>query len=314
MDFNKLKTFCVVADYESITVAASRLFRTQSAISQQITQLEEETGLALLERRASRVFLTKEGKVLYDFAKDKLMLIEGEVALLKNDSESLAGVVSIGALDEIYEYFIPDLIDGFSKIYPKVEFKVYAGCEGEMEKNMANNRIDFSFTTPPINDKQLYDATPVFCVDKICVAAPDYLKSHPKIKCFEDFINMNVIDGGASIPSLRSWLKINMPSVERKFKNKTAFIDIRGIESQKQLLVYGRGVGMAYKFSVIKELEKGTLVQILPKKAKPVSVNIYAVRKKKRTPQLIHEKFLEFSIDFVRSSNNKFSRMSEYTS
>ena len=61
-----LRTFCVAARYESFKAAASDLFVTSSAVSQQVKGLEDELGLRLFERSARDLVLTEEGRALYN--------------------------------------------------------------------------------------------------------------------------------------------------------------------------------------------------------------------------------------------------------
>ena len=64
MDLNKLQLFQLVADNQSITLAAKKVLRSQSAVSQQMASLEDELGFQLFKRRKSRIFLSPEGEAL----------------------------------------------------------------------------------------------------------------------------------------------------------------------------------------------------------------------------------------------------------
>jgi len=70
MDYNKLKTFLIVAEEMSVTRAAARLLRTQSAVTQQLQLLEDDLGVALLHRKKARIFLTSEGESIYRIASE----------------------------------------------------------------------------------------------------------------------------------------------------------------------------------------------------------------------------------------------------
>lgn len=66
ISLNALKFFYFVAKYGSVTVAAKKLFVTQSAVSKQIYNLEEMLGIALFDRRNKALHLTLEGQRLFD--------------------------------------------------------------------------------------------------------------------------------------------------------------------------------------------------------------------------------------------------------
>ena len=61
-----LRTFCIAARYESFKAAASDLFVTASAVSQQIKSLEDELGVKLFERSSRDLALTEDGAALFE--------------------------------------------------------------------------------------------------------------------------------------------------------------------------------------------------------------------------------------------------------
>lgn len=83
MDWDKLRTFHIVSEAGSFTHAGSKLDLSQSAISRQISALEESLDVKLFQRHARGLVLTEEGELLSDAARDifgKLALIEGRLA------------------------------------------------------------------------------------------------------------------------------------------------------------------------------------------------------------------------------------------
>ena len=69
LTLSSLRTFCEVADASSFTLAASRIFRTQPALSRQISQLERELGVELFSRQGRSVALTSAGEELHVHAR-----------------------------------------------------------------------------------------------------------------------------------------------------------------------------------------------------------------------------------------------------
>ncbi len=68
MDFDQLTTFVQVAKLKSFSKAGQKVFRSQSAVSAQIRQLEQAYKAKLLDRSAKSVELTPSGEVLFEFA------------------------------------------------------------------------------------------------------------------------------------------------------------------------------------------------------------------------------------------------------
>ena len=75
--------FDAAARHESLTLAAKELGRTQSAVSQQVKLLEEQTGLKLFVRRPRKVVLTPDGKVLAEAMRQSLAAIEQTIGQLQ---------------------------------------------------------------------------------------------------------------------------------------------------------------------------------------------------------------------------------------
>ena len=76
LDWDKLRIFHAAAEAGSFTHAAQTLHLSQSAISRQVSALEQDVGVALFYRHARGLILTEQGEVLYRTAHDVLMKLE----------------------------------------------------------------------------------------------------------------------------------------------------------------------------------------------------------------------------------------------
>jgi DNA-binding transcriptional LysR family regulator len=90
MNLHQLRVFCAVAESQSFSVASAKLHLTQPAITLQIKNLEEYYQLKFFQRAGKKVFLSAEGKVLFEIANQMLDLdryAEQVVADLKGLSQ-----------------------------------------------------------------------------------------------------------------------------------------------------------------------------------------------------------------------------------
>src|SRR5260370_10891470 len=87
MDFDQLITFLEVARQGSFSRAGEKVFRSQSAVSPQIRQLEQEYGAPLLDRSGKTVKLTPAGQILFDYA-ERLKLLRQESLMAVADHSS----------------------------------------------------------------------------------------------------------------------------------------------------------------------------------------------------------------------------------
>ena len=115
--FDSFRVFEKVAQLESITLAAEALNLSKSAISYQITKLENELGFLLFERVNSRLILTTKGRRLWYVAESSLNQIEREINLLRGEN---SGTVKVGIVSSFASRWLsPRLTNFFSA--PKIE-------------------------------------------------------------------------------------------------------------------------------------------------------------------------------------------------
>ncbi|MBV8514974.1 MAG: LysR family transcriptional regulator, partial [Acidobacteria bacterium] len=97
MDFDQLSTFVYVAKLKSFSRAGQKVFRSQSAVSAQIRQLEQAYRAKLLDRSAKSVELTPAGEVLFDYAERLLRLRDESVQVVADRGNVVQGPVLFGA-------------------------------------------------------------------------------------------------------------------------------------------------------------------------------------------------------------------------
>src|SRR5271167_2409184 len=125
MDFDQLTTFIEVVKLRSFSRAGQKVFRSQSAVSAQIRQLEQEYGQRLLDRSAKTVQLTPAGQALYEYALRMTALRQESHRAVADQGSSPRGVLLIGANEATCLYVLPDIFAGFHRLYPEVQISVY---------------------------------------------------------------------------------------------------------------------------------------------------------------------------------------------
>jgi len=120
MNFRQLQIFQAVVRNKSFTEAAKELFLTQPAVSIQIQQLEEEYQAKLFDRLGKRVSLTEAGKILFDYASTILDMSRQAESALQDLQEFKTGSLSIGAGRTLGAYYVPEIINRFSKKHPHI--------------------------------------------------------------------------------------------------------------------------------------------------------------------------------------------------
>jgi DNA-binding transcriptional LysR family regulator len=121
MDWDKLRIFHAVASAGSFTHAGQALGLSQSAVSRQISALEEEIHTPLFQRHARGLTLTDEGELLYGAVADVLQRLAAAEEQLKNIHDAPRGTLKITASHGIGAYWLMPRMKEFLKEYPEVE-------------------------------------------------------------------------------------------------------------------------------------------------------------------------------------------------
>ena len=151
MELRNLITFIHVAELGSFTKAAEQLGYSQSTISFQIKQLEEELGCLLFERINHTITLTEQGRELVEYAHQVRALTEDFKETITK--EDLRGHLHIVTPDSICEEMICAHYADFHKKYPSVFIRFSTGDTGNMLNMLDHNEADVIITL----DHHLYN-------------------------------------------------------------------------------------------------------------------------------------------------------------
>jgi LysR family transcriptional regulator, cyn operon transcriptional activator len=124
MELRHLRYFVALAEYLSFTRAAERVHVTQSTLSHQIRQLEEEVGQPLFDRIGKKVVTTEAGELFLAFASRALKEVDHGIAMLKPGGGGLTGQVRIGATHTFNIGLIPECVALFLARHPTVRVSV----------------------------------------------------------------------------------------------------------------------------------------------------------------------------------------------
>ncbi|HKS77029.1 MAG TPA: LysR family transcriptional regulator [Terriglobales bacterium] len=161
MDFDQLATFIHVVDLGSFSRAGEKVFRSQSAVSAQIQQLEQEYGDRLLDRSRRDVKLTPAGRVFYTYAQ-RLIKLRDESLLAVADQDPIPrGTLAIGANEATCLYVLPNVFAEYSRHYPSVQISIYRNFSYKIVEKLENGALDVGIVTLPIKSPSL-KVQPIF--------------------------------------------------------------------------------------------------------------------------------------------------------
>lgn len=158
MELRNINTFLRVAELRSFSRAAQQLGYSQSAVSAQILQLENELGLPLFDRINKTVRLTAAGEEFSRYANAILRTAEEAVSALQKAPEA-RGTLRIGLANSLCSAFFPALLAKFHRLYPNVELVLRTCTTVEMLDLLDHNEIDLAYTLDePLTQPQVVHA------------------------------------------------------------------------------------------------------------------------------------------------------------
>ncbi len=172
MDFDQLATFIEVAKLGNFSRAGQKVFRSQSAVSAQIRQLEEEYGQKLFDRSGKAVRLTPAGEVLFEYAGRLLTLRNESLRAVSDQSGVPQGVLALGANEATCLYVLPDVFAEYSRRYPLVQISVYRNFSRKILERIEDGSLDVGIATLPIK-APCVKVQPIFRDQIMLMVSPD---------------------------------------------------------------------------------------------------------------------------------------------
>lgn len=205
MDWDKLRIFHAVASAGSFTHAGQMLALSQSAVSRQISALEEEINTPLFQRHARGLTLTDEGELLYGAVSDVLTRLGQAEEALKNAQSAPRGSLKVTSSHGLGTYWLLPRINEFVRTFP--ELQVHLVFE-DRELDLAQREADLALRMRAPVQADLIQRK-LFTVHYHLYAAPAYLAQHGTPQSFEELCQHTLIAYGESAaPEVRdvNWL------------------------------------------------------------------------------------------------------------
>ena len=118
MDWDKLKVFHAAAEAGSFTHAGEQLGLSQSAVSRQVSALEQELGVSLFHRHARGLILTEQGELLHHTAHDVFMKLEAARTKLSDSREKPNGEIKVQTTIGVGAHWLTPRLGEFFDLYP----------------------------------------------------------------------------------------------------------------------------------------------------------------------------------------------------
>lgn len=254
MHIEMLKTFCDLADLSSFSKTAEKHFLSQSAVSQQLAQLELTHKCQLINRKKRPIELTRQGRLLYQASKDMLDRYEE----LKNELIAMekypVSRINIAAIFSIGMHTLPDYVKRFMVGHPNVNVHVeYLGAGAICELVLAG-AVDIGLVAVPKRDKRL-DVYEFQDEPLVVVCSPKHPLSHESVVDIHRLQFERFIAFEKGVPT-RAWID---GMLERYSTVVRPVMEFDNIETVKRAVEIDSGISILPRTAILQEVGNGTL-------------------------------------------------------
>ena len=148
MELRQLKYFIRVAECLNFSEAAKESCISQSTLSQQIKQLEQELGSELFLRNSRTVSLTEAGMELLPYARTTIKDADACIERIRDLKDILTGTMNIGVTYS-FSPILTETIFSFIKKYPKVKLNIFYKPMSELMDMLRDRKVDFVLAFKP---------------------------------------------------------------------------------------------------------------------------------------------------------------------
>ena len=207
LDWDKLRIFHAAAEAGSFTHAAQTLRLSQSAISRQVSALEQDVGVPLFHRHARGLILTEQGEVLYRTAHDVLMKLENVRSKLADSKEKPSGRLRVTTTVGLGSGWLVERVQDFIQAYPDVQLQLILDNE---ELDLTMRHADCALRLRQPQQPDLIQRR-LFTVHMHVSASATYVAEYGKPATLEQLDDHRIITFGEQAPqylTALNWLEI----------------------------------------------------------------------------------------------------------
>jgi len=268
MDWDKLRVFHAVAEAGSFTHAGETLNLSQSAVSRQISALEEALQVPLFHRHARGLILTEQGEALNRTVREVFAKLAMTEALLTESKEKPAGRLKVTTTVGFGSTWLAPRLQRFLDLYPDVTMTLLLD---DLDLDLAMREADVAIRMHPPRQPELVQRHLMDMDWHIC-ASPGYLKRHGVPQRAEELDEHRLVLFGDYHPPVTdvNWLA---SAGRRAGSPRRAVLEVNSLQGMLLAMLSGLGIGALPDYMA---KETTGLVHVLPDLKAP-RVGVYFV-------------------------------------
>ncbi|HUN38865.1 MAG TPA: LysR family transcriptional regulator [Acetobacteraceae bacterium] len=261
MDWDKLRVFHAVAEAGSFTHAGDTLNLSQSAVSRQISALEEALQVPLFHRHARGLILTEQGEALNRTVREVFAKLAITEALLTESREKPAGRLKVTTTVGFGSSWLAERLQAFLEAYPDVSISLLLD---DSDLDLAMREADVAIRMHPPKQPDLVQRH-LMTIEYRVYASPEYLKKQGVPQRAEDLDAHKLILFGDYRPPVSdiNWLA---EAGRRPGSARRALLEVNNLHAVLLAIRSGLGIGAVPDFMAPETLD---LVRVLPELKSP---------------------------------------------
>jgi DNA-binding transcriptional LysR family regulator len=257
VDWDKLRVFHAVAEAGSFTHAGENLNLSQSAVSRQISALEESLSVSLFHRHARGLILTEQGELLFNTARDIFAKLAMTEAKLSETKERPSGPLTITTTVAFGSTWLVPRLGEFMERFPEINLTVLTD---DRELDLGMREADVAIRLNPPRQPDLI-ARNLFEIDFHLYAGLKYLEKNGIPTNASDLVNHRLISfppqASAPVPNI-NWMFQEIGEMERRLTNQ---FQVNSIYAMMRAVESGIGIAALPDYMV---QDNPSIVRILP--------------------------------------------------
>lgn len=258
MELRILNTFLKVAQLQSFSKAADSLGYSQSAITVQVQQLENELGVRLFDRIGKNVTITHYGQSFIPYARDVVSAATRAAHFAVADN-ALTGTLRIGSIESIITTCFSEILPKFHNRCPHVKTSVYSGGTQELLDLLLHNELDMIYTL----DELGYDAQLIKLFEQpeevVVMAGGQHPLSKAERLTLKDIVNEEFI----LMPQTSNYRHLFDAELARRKLEVEPFLELDGTDMAIRLLEKHPYLTVLPRYAAEQQVRTGSIV-VLP--------------------------------------------------
>lgn len=254
LEIRHLKLVAAIAETGSVTRASNCLHLTQSALSHQLRDAEEQLGVPLFERKNRKMTLTAAGERLLESARTVLAELESVQKEIQKRGGAGQGLIRLSTQCYTVYHWLPERLKLFQRNFPGVEFQLVVEATDNPFEALLDGKLDLAIVCSPIRNRKIR-YTPLFEDEMVVIVSPGHRMADKKYAEPKDFAGEAVFiyppkEESTLLNEILAPVGVWPRSIQEVTLTEAIIEMVRG----------GLGVALLAKWAVAPQLASGALV------------------------------------------------------